>query len=110
MDRQGLRGRRSRAHGPNDGLAENGGGHTGRAPCGIEIDRSPDGAGRLQLPLTLPLGVDQVDLLLRAPGYRGPYTEESLRAVFGPCAPAARLGVPVGALADVVLTLEENAP
>jgi len=65
-----------------------------------------DGDGRLDLQLTLPRGHTAVDVLLASAGRRGPYSEDSLRAVWGPCAPAARLTVPVTDLQDVHVTLE----
>lgn len=49
--------------------------------------------GRVQSVLPFPASVDDVELLVTAPGRSGPFTDESVRAEMGAFAPAALLTV-----------------
>lgn len=63
--------------------------------------------GRMATRVRLPSALDAVDVVVLAPGMRGPYTVEALRTEWGPTAPASRVTREVVALTEVTLVLEE---
>lgn len=63
--------------------------------------------GRCDTTITLPAAVEQVDVVVRHAGSRGSYTDEGLRARWGPMAPAARITVSVSALGSLTIDLED---
>ena len=67
----------------------------------------PDDPGRCESAIALPAHVEQVDVVVQHDGSRGSYTDEALRTLWGPFAPAARVTVTVGSLTDLVIELED---
>lgn len=55
--------------------------------------------------ITLPLAVARLEVVVQAPGWQGPYTDESLRTQHGASAPAARVDADAAGLANLVLTM-----
>lgn len=66
-----------------------------------------DDTGRCESAIALPAHVEQVDVVVQHDGSRGNYTDEALRTLWGPFAPAARVTVTVGSLTDLVIELED---
>ena len=66
-----------------------------------------DEEGRVETTVAVPADRIAVDVIVEAPGARGPYSREDLRTLWGPMAPAARLTVGPGALASLTFDLEE---
>jgi len=64
-----------------------------------------DAAGRLTATVKIPTRFDAVDVIVNTPDAVGPYTVESLRALWGPFAPAARVTVVRGFLGEVTVDL-----
>lgn len=60
-----------------------------------------DAAGRVTAMVKIPTRFDAVDVIVSMPDAVGPYTVEALRTLWGPFAPAARVTVVRGFLADV---------
>jgi hypothetical protein len=54
-------------------------------------------------------GSAPLDVVFHKPGYRGPYTDETLRAAFGAFAPSARLAVPIDGLSSLTVILEKSS-
>ena len=57
-------------------------------------------------PLKFPTSKEVCDIVLQAPGLRGPFTISSLREKWGPFAPSARVTVPVARLGAIQIDLE----
>lgn len=66
--------------------------------------------GRLHATLPFPATVMHVELLLTAPGRRGPYTDEDIRDELGTFAPASLLSVNRRELRDMTLRLAALEP
>jgi len=65
-----------------------------------------DAAGRVTATVKIPTRFDAVDVIVNTPDAVGAYTVESLRALWGPFAPSARVTVPRGFLGDVTVDLQ----
>ncbi|GJM22434.1 MAG: hypothetical protein DHS20C15_23490 [Planctomycetota bacterium] len=67
-----------------------------------------DESGAFAAELRLPGHIDEVDLIVTKAGFRGSYTEEGLRELWGPFAPASRQTFEDDQLAELVIELQEN--
>ncbi|MGE0142768.1 MAG: hypothetical protein AB7T19_05700 [Planctomycetota bacterium] len=66
-----------------------------------------DDSGRCDASVAIPASIETVDVVVEHQGSRGSYTDEGLRTLWGPFAPAARVTVGVSALGNLVIQLED---
>lgn len=66
-----------------------------------------DDSGRCDASVSIPASVETVDVVVEHAGSRGTYSDEGLRDLWGPFAPAARVTVGIAALGNLVIQLED---
>lgn len=66
-----------------------------------------DAEGRCESVVAIPTTVARVDVVVHHDGSRGPYSDEALRAHWGPFAPSSRQTVRVADLGNLRVVLEE---
>jgi len=66
-----------------------------------------DAGGLCRAQVPLPTAVREVDVTVHHAGSRGPYSDEQLRAKWGPFAPSSRVRVSVEALTSLTVELED---